>query len=107
MVNKKKTKDQIAQILKDTNLQKGKPSDQSKQAFKIVLPLPPIPPPDPLTPDEAKKRLESRTKNIDQCLISTNIEPLKLAYRRLIATEIQQVNNDPSYFTIHKKTNWT
>jgi len=104
LVNKNKNKDQIAQILKDTNLQKGKPSDQSKRAFKIELPNPPTPAPDPLSPDEAKKRLESRTKNIDQCLISTNIEPLKLAYRRLIATEIQQVNNDPSYFTIHKKT---
>ena len=61
LVNKNKNKDQIAQILKDTNLQKGKPSDQSKQAFKIELPNPPTPPPDPLSPDEAKKKV--RIKN--------------------------------------------
>lgn len=87
LVAAKKNRDEIAKILQDTNLTKGKPSDQSKTPFEIDLKPPPLAPKKVLDPDEAKKRLLERKKNIDQCALSTNMSKLATAYKDLIFSE--------------------
>ena len=87
LVAAKKNRNEIAKILQDTDLTKGKPSDQSKTPFEIDLKPPPLAPKKVLDPDEAQKRLLERKKNIDQCALSTNMSKLATAYKDLIFSE--------------------
>ena len=84
-----KTNDQIAELLKDKGLDKDKPTSQSNTPYKIDLKPPPSAAQKKLTKDELDEKVKQRRKNIDQCLLSTNIEPLKNAYRSLIDLEMR------------------
>jgi len=70
---------------------------RSKIPFDIKLPPPPETPDPGLSDDEIKKRLDERKKNIDQCLVSGNIEKLAEAYNKKIKAELAG-----SGFTIHR-----
>jgi hypothetical protein len=89
LVAAKKSRDEVAKILADTNLVKGKPSDQAKRPFQIELKPPPsgVPSKNLLDADEAKKRLRERRRNIDQCVLSANMSKLAKAHDDLIRYE--------------------
>jgi len=102
LVRERKTNDQIADILKQAKLDANTPSDQADVYKGAGIPAAPAAPPPPLDPDEARRRMEERRKNIDQCLLSTNIEPLKIAYHNLIKDEMKKFVTDEEFFTIHR-----
>ena len=98
----KKTADEIAGILDAANLDAKTPSDRGDIYKRAEIPAAPTIDPAALEDDEVQRRMEERRKNIDQCLLSTNIEPLKVAYHKLIDSEMQKAKNDQDFFTIHR-----
>lgn len=97
--------DAISDALKKAGLDDPKvPIDTLPIAFDIV----PIQKPQkkkPLTASQIKNILQERRKNIDQCLLSTNIDVIKKAYRKMIhksllpgtsvGTDIHNIHLDP------------
>jgi len=72
-------KDQIAEIFADAGIEKGKPNP--KLGSGLIVDLKDDPEPDKkLTKQQIKEILEQRTKNIDQCLLLTNMDFLRQEY---------------------------
>ena len=105
-VKQNKTNDEIAELLKDKGLDKDKPTSQVDTPYKVDLKPPPSAAQKKLTQDDLDERVKQRRKNIDQCLLSTNIEPLKNAYRTLIDVEMSG-RIDSRKHSIHWFTNNT
>ena len=75
--------DKISDALKKADIGRTTPLDTIDEAFDIE----PVERPEkkkPLSADEVKRILQERRKNIDQCLLSTNIDVIKKAYRKMI-----------------------
>ncbi len=97
-----KTPDEVLNLLKKGGASPNSPSGYSKAPFNIDPQAPPDTPTSQLTPEQIAEKLEDRRRNIDQCLLSTNIDKLREAYEGNIIDQLDLVSTNPGAFSIHK-----
>tara|TARA_R100001443_G_scaffold45943_3_gene58934 strand:+ start:1270 stop:6429 length:5160 start_codon:yes stop_codon:yes gene_type:complete len=111
----KMSNDEIKAALETEGIAPGKVGLNANTPFEFDLPSPvPDADDDDLDPEEIKELLQQRAKNIDQCLLLTNLEAFRDAFHEdiidMMAVQENQLGPDPrptktgqEFFTIHRK----